>query len=181
MSYYFAVHPEQEKGIDQWLAPPPIGKDRSAPYHSYQLERTFGDRPFETVLEERPMHTLRNMVGTEFYNKPKQQTQVYYGSSIDQMIQAKKKGTMADYNAKLSVATVSKGEFKQRLQQTELENEMFYSRQGYVGTWDPAIQRAKDASYRLHGHQPYKQGNGWKHSGFIPNLGGFHVSRASTL
>lgn len=179
-TYYFARHPEQEKQAVQaspWIAP--IGPDRSAEYHSYQLRRTFGDRPLRTVLEERPLHTLRNVVGTGFYNQPKQQSQVYYGPSIDDGIEANKDGTPADYNAKLVTATISKGEFEERKKQIDLESTMFYNRSGYNGTIDPHTQRERDKSFREHGHKPWTQHSGWKHSGYVPTLGGIQVSRAT--
>lgn len=182
MSYYFAIHPEQEKSLSSkpWISP--IGPDKSANYHSYHLERTFGDRPMRTVLEERPIHTKRNMVGTTFYNVPKQQSQVYYGPGIDAQIMAKKDGTPADLNAKLVVANISKGEFQERLKQLDLEANMYYNRHGYNGTIDRKMQYEQDKSFQRHGHRPDLEANvGWKHSGYIPNIGGLQVSRATTF
>ena len=181
MSTYFAVHPIQENSpAAQWISP--IGKDKSADYHSYHLQRTFGDRVFRTLLEERPLHTKRNMVGGELYNKAKQQTQVYFGPSIDQQIEAKKDGTIADYNAKLSLAAnINKIEFVERVKQVDLETNMFYNRYGYNGTIDRKMQEQLDDSFRRHGHEPWKEHNGWKHSSYVSKLGGLQVSRSTTF
>lgn len=181
-TYYFAQHTEQEKSLQSkpWIAP--IGPDKSAAYHSYQLQRTFGDRPLRTVLEERPMHTKRNFTGTGFYNPPKQQSQVYYGPSVDTQIEAKKDGTPADFNAKLVMSNISKGEFQERLKQLDLESTMYYNRDGYHGTIDRKMQFEKDKSFAKHGHQPWVETSvGWKHSGYVPKLGGLQVSRATTF
>jgi hypothetical protein len=182
MATYYATHPEHEKLPNAWISP--IGPDNSAHYHSYHLQRTFGERPMRTLIEERPIHTKRNFLGSgQFVNPPKVQTQVFYGKTIDRDINAKMSGSPADYNAKLSLGTgVSKIEFTERQKQLDLENTMFYNQTGYHGTIDPRTQQQLDRSFQKHGFQPWKEANvGWKDSQYISKLGGLQVSRATTF